>query len=321
MIVSMKKIKYVAFFIILILMSPAYSQTDYPSRPITLIVPRPPGGTLNLMSRSVADKMSKILGQPIVTENRDMGGSGVVTTKTIIKGPPDGYTILLGYTSTLATGPNLLSDAGYDVRKDLTPIGAIGVAPGLLLVHPSIPYQNVADLITHAKTSKEPFQIATPGISTITHFTAMLFAQKAGIQFQYIPYKGSQAVTTDLIGSHVKIGFNPIPASYGAVEGKLLRALASTSIKRSGILPNLPTIAETLPDFDAVLTYGLIAPAGTPNLIIQKLNSALRISLATDEVKNILYQEGAEPLLTTSEEYASIIDKEETKWSSLIKFR
>jgi tripartite-type tricarboxylate transporter receptor subunit TctC len=299
---------------------PANAQSDYPSKPITLVIPLPPGGTNDIMARAVADKMSAALGQQIVIENRAAAGSGTVSTRAFTKGPADGYTILLGYTSTLATGPHIFPNVGYDARKDIAPIGSIGMAPALIIVHPSAPYRNVADLIAAMKASKEPFQVGTPGVSTVNHLSALLFAQQAGVKLQYIPYKGSQPLNTDLIGGFVKVAFNPIPVSRAAIEGKLTRALAATSLKRSAAFPDLPTVAESgLPGYDAVLTYGLVAPAGTPRLIIEKLNKALRDVLATDEVKRRIAQEGAEPLSTSPEEYAAIIAREDTKWSAIIK--
>jgi tripartite-type tricarboxylate transporter receptor subunit TctC len=248
----------------LICAAPALAQDSYPNRPITLVVPLPPGGTNDMMARAVADKLSDALGQQVVVENRALGGSGTVGTRAVAKGPADGYTLLLGYTSTLATGPSMFANVGYDPRKDFAPIGLIGAAPALLLVHPSMAVRNVGELIELIKNSKEPFQVATPGVSTVNHLAAVLFAQQAGVQLQYIPYKGSQPLITDMVGGHVKVGFNPIPVSRGALEGKLIRALAGTSLKRSSMFPDLPTIAESgLPGFDAVLTYGLIAPAAT----------------------------------------------------------
>jgi tripartite-type tricarboxylate transporter receptor subunit TctC len=148
----------------------------------------------------------------------------------------------------------------------------------------------------------------------------VLFAQQAGVKAQFIPYKGSGPLTTDLAGGHVKVGFNPIPPSRGAIESGLIRALAATSLKRSALFPDLPTVAESgLPGFDAVLTYGLLAPAGTPQPIIERLNRELRAALATEEVQKRLNQEGAEPMPTTPQEHAEVIDREETKWSTLIK--
>jgi tripartite-type tricarboxylate transporter receptor subunit TctC len=299
---------------------PAQAQGDYPNRPITLVVPLPPGGTVDIMARAVADKLSAGLGQQVVVENRAAGGSGTVTSRAVARGPADGYTLLLGYTSTLATGPHMFANVGYDVRKDFAPIGLIGSAPALLLVHPSVSYRNVGDLVADMRASKEPFQLATPGVSTVNHLAAVMLAQQVGVKATYIPYKGSQPLITDLVGGHVKVGFNPIPVSRAAIEGKLIRALAATSMKRSSMFPDLPTIAESgLPGFDAVLTYGLGVAAGTPQPIVDKLNRVLLSALATDEVKRRLNQEGAEAMPTTPAEHAAVIDQEETKWSAIIK--
>jgi tripartite-type tricarboxylate transporter receptor subunit TctC len=220
----------------------------------------------------------------------------------------------------MATGPHMFANVGYDPRKDFAPIGLIASAPALLLVHPSVTVRDVGELIALMKSSKEPYQVGTPGISTVNHLAAVLFAQQAGVKLQYIPYKGSQPLNTDLIGGHVKVGFNPIPVSRGALEGKLIRALAGTSLKRSSTFPDLPTIAESgLPGFDAVLSYGLLAPAGTPRPIVERLNKELRAALANNEVKQRLIADGAEPMPTTPEEHAAVIDREEIKWSALIK--
>ena len=301
------------------LLTPVSAQ-PYPHKPITLVIPLPPGGSNDIMARAVADRLSASLGQQVVVESRSAGGSGTVGTRQAAKAPPDGYTILLAYTSTMATGPHMFPNVGYDPRKDFAPIGLIASAPALLLLHPSMTVRNVAELIALMKNSGEPFQVGTPGVSTVNHLAAVLFAQQAGVKLQYIPYKGSQPLITDLIGGHVKVGFNPIPVSRAALEGKLIRALAGTSLKRSTYLPDLPTVSESgLPGFDAVLTYGLVAPAGTPRPIIDRLNKELRAALATDEVKRHLTQEGAEPMPTTPEEHAAVIDAEETKWSALIK--
>ena len=213
------------------------AQSDYPNKPITLVVPLPPGGTNDIMARAVADKMSAALGQQVVVENRPAGGSGTVATRAVAQGPADGYTLLLAYTSTLATGPHIFPNVGYDARKDFAPIGLIGMAPALLLVHPSVTYRNVGDLIAAIKASKEPFQVGVPSVSTVNHLAAVLFAQQAGVKLQYIPYKGSRPLNTDLIGGFVKVGFNPIPVSRAAIEGKLIRALAATSLKRSATYP------------------------------------------------------------------------------------
>jgi tripartite-type tricarboxylate transporter receptor subunit TctC len=299
--------------------APAAAQT-YPTRPITLVIPLPPGGTNDIMARAVADKLGAALGQQVVVENRPSGGSGTVATRQVAKSAPDGYTLLLGYTSNLGTAPSMYRNLGYDPRKDFAPIGLIASAPALLLVHPSLPVRNVTELIAMMKSSGAPFQIGTPGSGTVNHLAAELFSQQAGVKMQQIPYKGSNALTTDLIGGHVKVGFNPIPVSRAALESGQIRALAGTSLRRSTHFPDLPTVAESgLPGFDAVLNYGIVAPAGTPGPIVERLNNALRGALGSEDVRRRLIQEGAEPRPVTPEEHAAIIDAEETKWSTLIK--
>jgi tripartite-type tricarboxylate transporter receptor subunit TctC len=299
---------------------PADAADNYPNRPITLVIPLPPGGTNDIMARAVADKMSAALGQQLVVESRAAGGSGTVGTRAVAHATPDGYTILLGYTSTLAIGPNVYSNAGYDPRKDFAPIGLIASAPALILTHPSLPARNVTELIAMMKSANPPLQVGVPGMGTVNHLAGVLFAQQAGVTLQYIPYKGSNPLIVDLVGGHVKVGFNPIPVSRAAIEGKRIKALAATSLKRSTMYPDLPTVAESgLPGFDAILTYGLVAPAGTPRPIIDKLNHALRTALANEEVQKRLHQEGAEPMPTTPEEHAAVIDREETKWSAIVR--
>jgi tripartite-type tricarboxylate transporter receptor subunit TctC len=296
----------------------ATAQT-YPTRPITLVIPLPPGGSNDIMARAVADKMSAALGQQIVIENRAAGGSGTVGTRAVARAEPDGYTLLLGYTSNLATAPSMYRNIGYDPRKDFAPVGIIATAPGLLLLHPSIKVKTVAELIALMKSSKEPYQIGTPGIGTVSYLASILFAQQAGLEVEQIPYKGSNPLNTDLIGGHVKVGFNPIPVSYGTIESGLIRALAATSMKRSTLLPDVPTLAESgLPGYDAILSYGIVAPAGTPRPIIDRLNQALNAALATEEVRKRLIKEGGEPEPGTPERQADIIDREETKWSKII---
>ena len=186
---------------------------NYPTRPIILVIPLPPGGTNDIMARAVADKMSAALGQRIVIENRNAGGSGTVGTREVARAIPDGYTIILGYTSTLATGPHIFSNTGYDPRKDFAPLGLIASAPALLLVHRDLPVHTVEELIALMKASKEPYQVATPGAGTVNYLASILFAQQAGVQVQQIIEKGSNPLITDMMGGFVKVGFNPIPGA------------------------------------------------------------------------------------------------------------
>jgi tripartite-type tricarboxylate transporter receptor subunit TctC len=297
---------------------PAQAQT-YPNRAITLVIPFAPGGSTTIVGRGIADKMSELLGEKIVVDNRP-GAGGTVGTKAVAKSDPDGYTLVLGYTGTLAIGPSLYKNAGYDPRKDFAPVGLIGNAPNSLVVHPSFPAKTIAELIAYAKANPGAVNFGSAGAGTVSHITGEYFAASAGIKLVHIPYKGTGPALTDLLGGHIPMAFAPIPASHPNVSAGKLRALAVTSTTRSSLMPDVPTIAESvLPGFDASLYYGLAAPAGTPRPIIDKLNKALRDALASDEVKKQLTQDGTEITPGSPEDYAAFVDKDEKKWSQLVK--
>ncbi|WP_027579364.1 tripartite tricarboxylate transporter substrate binding protein [Bradyrhizobium sp. Ai1a-2] len=297
---------------------PAQAQ-DYPNRPITLVIPFAPGGSTSIVGRGIADKMSELLGEKIVIDNRP-GAGGTVGTKAVAKSDPDGYTLVLGYTGTLAIGPSLYKKAGYDPRKDFAPIGMIGNAPNSLVVHPSFPAKSVAELIAYAKQNPGKISFGSAGAGTASHITGEYFARSAGISLVHVPYKGTGPALVDLIGGHIPMAFAPIPASHANVSAGTLRALAVTSSTRSGLLPEVPTIAEAgVTGFDASLYYGLAAPAGTPRPIVDKLNKVLRDALASDEVKRQLSSDGTEITPGSPEDYADFIDKDEKKWAQLVK--
>ena len=299
-------------------LDPAEAQ-PFPSRAITLVIPFAPGGSTSIVGRVIADKMSQLLGQSIVVDNR-AGAGGTFGTKIAAKSDPDGYTILLGYTGTLAVGPSLYKNVGYDPRKDFAPIGMIGNAPNSLVVHPSFPVKTVAELIAFAKAHPGKINFGSAGTGTVSHITGEYFARAAGITLVHIPYKGTGPALTDLLGGHIPMAFAPIPAAHANVSAGLLRALAVTSSTRSSLLPDVPTMSEAgVPGFDASLYYGLVAPAGTPRPVIDKLNKELRAALASDEVKMQLGLDGTEITPGTPEDYADFIDKDEKKWSELVK--
>jgi tripartite-type tricarboxylate transporter receptor subunit TctC len=292
---------------------------NYPTRPITLVVPFPPGGSTTIVARIVTERMADAIGQQFVVDNRG-GAGGTLGTRQVAKSAPDGYTIALGYSGTLAIAPSLFPNLGYDVRTDFAPIGRIGVAPSAVVVHPSFPAHSVAELIAYAKTNPGKVNYGSAGIGTVGHVAGEYFAIESGIKLVHIPYKGTGPAITDLLGGHIPLSFSPIPAVHESAKSGLLRMLAVTSAKRSTLLPDVPTVAESgVPGFDAVLRYGLVAPASTPRPIIERLNTALRAALESKEVRNRLAIEGAEPLPSTPEEYATDIDREETQWSKVIK--
>jgi tripartite-type tricarboxylate transporter receptor subunit TctC len=298
---------------------PAFAQ-DYPTKPIILVVPFPAGGGNDTLARHVAEKMSKTLGQQVVVENRAAGGGGTVATRAVAKAAPDGYTILLTYTGTLAVNPTLYPNAGYDPRKDFAPIGLIGTQPSVLTLHPSLPIHSTAELVAYAKANPNN-KIASgfvPG--TIGHMTTELFAKNAGFEVTRVPYKGNGTAIGDLIGGHITMMVLSIQTVVGNVQAGKLRALAVTTAERSKLMPDVPTIAESaVPGFSAAIRYGLAAPAGTPRPIIEKLNRELRAAVSSDDMRERLAREGAEPIASTPEEYAAEIDAEETKWSAIVK--
>ena len=228
------------------------------------MIPFAPGGSTTIVGRGIADKMSELLGEKVVVDNRP-GAGGTVGTKAVAKSEPDGYTLVLGYTGTLAIGPSLYKNVGYDPRKDFAPIGLIGNAPNSLVVHPSFPAKTIAELIAYAKANPGKVNFGSAGAGTVSHITGEYFAASAGIKLVHIPYKGTGPALTDLLGGHIPMAFAPIPASHPNVSAGTLRALAVTSTTRSSLMPDVPTISESvLPGFDASLYYGLAAPAGTP---------------------------------------------------------
>ncbi len=292
---------------------------DYPTRPITLIVPFPPGGSTTVMARNVADKLSVSLGQQIVVENRG-GAGGTIGTRSVARAAPDGYTILLSYTATMAIAPAMNVNAGYDPRKDFVPIGMIGAAPSVLVVNPSLPVHSVAELIAYAKAAPAPLQYGSPGVGTVNHLAGEYLAAETGMKLQHVPYKGNGPALGDLLGGHIPMMFVPIPVALGNIKAGTLRGLAIGSAKRTSLLPDLPTLAESgVPGFEVALRYGLAAPAGTPPAIIARLNKDLNAALLTEDVKNRLATEGAELLPGTPEAYAADIAKEEKKWGGLVK--
>jgi tripartite-type tricarboxylate transporter receptor subunit TctC len=271
------------------------------------------------MARIVADRMSRTLGQQIVIENRG-GAGGTIATRAVAKAPPDGYTLVVGGTGTLAVNPTLYANAGYDPRKDFAPVGLIATSALVILVHPSVEANTVQELIVYARKHPGKLNYASAGPGSGIHLAAELFASMAGIKLTHVPYKGSGPALNDLIGGHVQIYFSSLPPAVGMRSEGKVRALAVTGPKRSYIFPDLPTVAEeALPGYEAVLHYGIAAPAGTPGMIVDQLNTALREALASDETKTLLEGTGAEAMPSTPEEYAADIDSEETRWSRIVK--
>ena len=310
--------------VIAILVSAAFAvgtpaaAVDYPARPITLVVPYEAGGGNDVIARLVAAKMSAALGKPIVVENRGGAGS-TIGTRFVAKAKPDGYTILIA-TSALAINPSLYPDAGYDPKKDFAPIGLIATSANLVLVRQTLPVHSMAELIVLAKREPGKLNFGSTGTGTSTHLAAELFAAMAGVKITAIPYKGVAPAVTDVLGEHVDLMFCPTASVVGLVREQKLRALAVTGVKRSPLFPDLPTVAETgLSGYAAELHYGIVAPAGTPPPVIDKLNAALNGALADAGVQKRLGVDGAQILPGTPQAYAADIAAEQVKWSAILK--
>jgi tripartite-type tricarboxylate transporter receptor subunit TctC len=292
---------------------------DYPTRPITLVVPYPPGGGVDAMARVVAEKLSGVLGQQVVVDNR-AGGSGLVGTRTFIKNAPDGYTLFLGHTGSISINPSLYANAAFDPRKDFAPIGLIASMPVALLANPAFPAKTIGDVVAIAKKEGAKFNIGTSAVGTGGYLSAELFKSITGVEAAIIPYKGTGQVMNDLLGNHVPIAFGVLPPALGNLQAGTLRAIAVLSPQRFSLLPDVPTANESgLPGFESVLHYGVLAPAGTPRPIIDRLNAALRALVDTEQVKQRILAEGGDPMTSTPEEYAKDIDAEETKWGTLVR--
>jgi tripartite-type tricarboxylate transporter receptor subunit TctC len=287
---------------------------DYPAKPITLIVPYPAGGGVDAMGRLVGQKLSEALGQQVVIENRG-GAGGMIGTRDAAKAEPDGYTIVM-----LLTGISLGENTGYDVNKDFAPIGLVASTPMIVDANPSFPANSLSDVIALAKKDPGKYSAGTPPAPTVNYFAALLFNQMAGVDITIVTYKGTGPLTTDLLGNHVPLGFNTIPASVSQIAAGQLRGLAVSSTTRSAALPGVPTSAESgLPGFEAVQYYGLAAPAGTPRPIVDRLNKELQTILKSDDTKKLMIDLGSEPTPGTPEDYAANIQREEGKWAALIK--
>jgi tripartite-type tricarboxylate transporter receptor subunit TctC len=292
---------------------------DYPARTVTLVVPYPPGGGVDAMARVVAAKLSDALHAQFIVDNRP-GAGGTIGTRAVAQAAPDGYTLLLGHTGTISINPSLYAHAGYDPRKDFSPIGLVASMPVALLAHPSFSAKSIAEFIAMAKKDPGKLNLGTSALGTGGYMCAELFKSEAGVNVAIIPYKGTAPVMNDLLGGHVPVAFGVLPPALGNIAAGKLRAIAVTSKKRFSVLPDVPTFDESgLPGFEAVLHYGLLAPVGTPKEIVDRLSEEVRKLVDTPEVQLQIHNEGGDPMTSTPGEYAADIDKEETKWGGLVR--
>jgi tripartite-type tricarboxylate transporter receptor subunit TctC len=292
----------------------ASTAQDYPARSVTLVVPFPAGGGVDTVGRVIAQKLTDVLGQQVIVENRPGAGS-VIGARYVARAAPDGYTLLM-----MVTGLGVPADTGYDVGKDFAPIGLIASIPIVVMANPSVPAKSMTEIVALAKKQPGTLTVGTPPPPTLNYFGAEQFKTMTGVDVTIVTYKGTGPLTNDLVGGHVMLGFNTLPPAIGNIQAGNLRAIAVAAPERLAAIPDVPTVAESgLPGLDIVQYYGLAAPAGTPRAIIDRLNKELRRIVSSDDVKKRIAADGGGAVASTPEEYAANIQREEGRWAALVK--
>jgi tripartite-type tricarboxylate transporter receptor subunit TctC len=296
----------------------AESAADYPSRPVTIVVPFPPGGNTDISARIIADALTTRLGKTFVVDNKG-GAGGIIGAKAAAGAAPDGYTLLLGASGPTTISPLIYKKAGYDVARDFAPISLLSLAPIAIVVHPSFPAKTVADLIAIAKARPDQVTVASAGNGSSSHLANELFQMLAGVKLRHVPYRGGGPAVTDLVGGHVDVLFDQVTSTMPYVAQGSLRALAVTSAKRLPAFPDVPTVEESGVKGYVVESYtGLLAPAGTPPAIVEKLNAAITQALKDPQVRTKFTDLGAEPVSMSPSAFAKYLAEEQARWAPVI---
>ncbi len=307
----------VVCFVVQLMFSCALVAQEYPTRPIHLISPFPPGGYNDILSRIVGQKLSEAWKQQVVVENRP-GANMIIGTELVAKAPPDGYTMLMA-SATHTINPSLYK-LPYDSIKDFTPIILVASNPLIFAVHPSVPAQTVKEFIALAKSRPEQFNFASFGSGSASHLAGELFNRVAGIHMVHIPYKGANPAITAILAGEVQVYMGSLASVYPHVRSGKLRAFGVTTLQRSGAAPDLPTIIEAgVPGFDVCSWFGILGPAGIPKGVVQKINSEVQRIIRLPDIKDRLLRDGADPLGGTAEQFAEMIRTDMAKWSQAVK--
>ncbi|MBI4191611.1 MAG: tripartite tricarboxylate transporter substrate binding protein [Betaproteobacteria bacterium] len=292
--------------------------SNYPQKPIRVIVPYSPGGGTDIVGRVVAQQLSATIGQQVVVENRG-GAAGMTGTVMVAKSAPDGYTLLMTSGAPIVTNLNLFSKIAYDPILDFTPVTLVSTYSSILLMHPSVPVHTVKDLIAFAKSRPGQLNFASGGIGTTQHLSGEMLKDMTGINIVHVPYKGSGPAIIDLVGGHVSLYFSTPGSALPFIKSGKARALAVTSAKRFPSFPELPTVAETVPGFEAVAWIGLLAPSGTPREIVTKLRGEVVKALENPDARNVLAAQDYGVVGSTPEEFVDFIKKDMARWAVVIK--
>ncbi|MGK6309815.1 Bug family tripartite tricarboxylate transporter substrate binding protein [Variovorax sp. DT-64] len=299
---------------------PAAHADAFPDRPITLVIPFPPGGPTDAMARTLAAEMKDRLGQPMVVENR-AGAGGNIGAEYVARAAPDGQTLLFGTSGPLAINASLYRKINYDPSKSFSPVIQVGHLPNILVVNPSVPANNVKELIAYAKANPGKLSYASSGNGASSHLAGVLFNASAGVDLQHIPYKGTGPALNDLLGGQVSMSFTDVLTALPYVKAGKLRALGVTTTERSQALPDVPTVAEQgVPGYDVSVFFGIVAPAGTPPERIARLNAAFVETLGTPKVKQLFASQGLEPAPSSKpEQLRRFIEEQKSKWAGVVK--
>jgi tripartite-type tricarboxylate transporter receptor subunit TctC len=297
----------------------AVAQDAYPSRPVTVIVPFPPGGATDILGRQLGRKLSESLGQQFLIENR-AGAGGTVGSRMAAKAAPNGYTLLMGTNASHAIAATMNPNLGYDPLRDFLPVSLVAIVPQVLMVHPGLPVANVKELIAYAKARPGTLNFSSAGNGTPGHLGMELFKIMSGADMVHVPFQGGAPALTALAGGQVQLMADNVNAALPQIKAGRVKAIAVTSAKRSGALPDLGTIAEqALPGFDSGSWFALFTPAGTPGDIVAKLNAETIKALAAPDVRDVLAQQGAELAAGAPEELTRLIRSDIEKWSGVVK--
>lgn len=298
--------------------APANASSAYPDKPVRMVVPFPPGGITDQLAREISNALAVRLHQTVIVENRP-GAGGNIGAATVARAPADGYTLLFGTFGTLAVNKSLYDKPGYDAFKDLRPVSGVAYLPNVLLVHPDVPARSVSELIALAKKSPGKLTYGSFGNGSSAHLAGELFANMAGIELTHVPYKGSAASMTDLVGGRLTMMFDSIPTALPIVRDARVRAIAVTTDTRSEQLPAVPTIAETVPRYELTAWFGVAAPAGTPAEVIDRLNTEIIAALKEPSLREKFANQGATPFPLKSAEFGKYIRSQYEKWDKVIK--
>ncbi|MCK8785005.1 tripartite tricarboxylate transporter substrate binding protein [Roseomonas sp. NAR14] len=298
---------------------PAFAQGEFPDRPLKLILPYAPGGGTDALARVLAGEMQKHLGQPVVVDNRP-GAGGNIATEVVAREKPDGYTILMGNQGPMAVNPTLFGrNMPVDPERTLEPVGLVADAALVVVVGPGTPAKSLAELIAEGKKERGKLSYGSAGNGSASHLAAALFCQMAGIEAEHLPFRGAAPALNDVVAGHIPFMITTLPSVVGLLQGTQVRALAVTGEHRAAVLPDLPTVAETLPGYRASAWYGLLVPKGTPEAIRARLLAAMQASLRSPEMQQRLRDEGADPGTMDGPAFGRFIRAERERWAPVIR--